>query len=244
MKDHPRSRGVYDPRDENGPEECGSSPLARGLLLFLSIDASDRRIIPARAGFTALSNRPTTGTRDHPRSRGVYDYAYRHAMNVWGSSPLARGLPAGGFEAHRVVRIIPARAGFTCSGSRRGLPRRDHPRSRGVYRSRRGGGHTRPGSSPLARGLREPARNRLNRRRIIPARAGFTPSGCAGRVRSADHPRSRGVYEGVKVSWNNSAGSSPLARGLLAPSMRGFRSSGIIPARAGFTSGGLISYGV
>ena len=101
--------------------------------------------------------------------------------------------------------------------SRRWETRRDHPRSRGVYRiicqSRAQTG----GSSPLARGLPhadEPVRHRPG---IIPARAGFTYRG---------HRDARSI-----------PGSSPLARGLPTGAARCRAGGGIIPARAGFTWG-------
>ena len=71
--------------------------------------------------------------RDHPRSRGVYAAAVVPAAQEWGSSPLARGLPALVDECEREGRIIPARAGFTGCATTCARPRRDHPRSRGVY---------------------------------------------------------------------------------------------------------------
>ena len=135
------------------------------------------------------------------------------------------------------VRIIPARAGFT--GCRRigGRTSTDHPRSRGVYDGpvwRIQGGD---GSSPLARGLQyRNARQRL-RYRIIPARAGFTATQRPSRLCGPDHPRSRGVYSALATWSCQAGGSSPLARGL-PRRRRGDRcSAGIIPARAGFTSG-------
>ena len=51
----------------------GSSPLARGLRVPECFSPLRLRIIPARAGFTARPRRPAHITRDHPRSRGVYD---------------------------------------------------------------------------------------------------------------------------------------------------------------------------
>ena len=74
-----------------------------------------------------------------------------------------------------------------------------------------------PGSSPLARGLR-------NQR---------------WRQRSAtqDHPRSRGVYPPRTGTSSPTPGSSPLARGLLIVGSQVDRVVGIIPARAGFTHG-------
>ena len=92
----------------------------------------------------------------------------------------------------------------------------DHPRSRGVYR------HSDVGP-------RVP-------RRIIPARAGFTPDFAELKKFVTDHPRSRGVYGPRSLHGQRLSGSSPLARGLHLPpeDRRGRR--GIIPARAGFTS--------
>ena len=57
------------------------------------LEAVQRRIIPARAGFTALAC----------------------SLFVWtpGSSPLARGLLKRQTSPTTVVGIIPARAGFT-----------------------------------------------------------------------------------------------------------------------------------
>ena len=59
----------------------------RYILSFLS-----RGIIPARAGFTTLTDGSEVITRDHPRSRGVYFCAASISARVLGSSPLARGL--------------------------------------------------------------------------------------------------------------------------------------------------------
>ena len=113
------------------------------------------------------------------------------------------------------VGIIPARAGFTPI---RGSPpwcQPDHPRSRGVYPSRR--------------------RRRRRRCWIIPARAGFTRCDDEFAVAGGDHPRSRGVYPPREVDDAGHQGSSPLARGLPASDLRLRKSLRIIPARAGFT---------
>ena len=131
--------------------------------------------------------------------------------------------------------IIPARAGFT-EGPPAAVPaRRDHPRSRGVYRPQRQALHQRGGSSPLARGLHPAGPGLLGAGGIIPARAGFTP--CCGPTptRSWDHPRSRGVYTGARVPVCPPTGSSPLARGLRERPWEPRGRPRIIPARAGFT---------
>ena len=91
------------------------------------------------------------------------------------------------------------------------------------------------GSSPLARGLRAVVPDGSGRRRIIPARAGFTSSPTPTPTGTWDHPRSRGVYSGSVGVQERGAGSSPLARGLRRVRVGHPPRGGIIPARAGFT---------
>ena len=152
-----------------------------------------------------------------------------------GSSPLARGLPDASAVSFTRTGIIPARAGFTARHHHRRHQPSDHPRSRGVYRTRQPSASPGRGSSPLARGLRRRGDDIAVLNRIIPARAGFT----AGRItfpsRAWDHPRSRGVYapQGLYDSYRR--GSSPLARGLQGIRRTDDAIIGIIPARAGFT---------
>ena len=93
--DHPRSRGVYWPRSSRSLSPRGSSPLARGLRETLAASGEGQRIIPARAGFTTSRTTRSNDGRDHPRSRGVYPSASSTSPGTAGSSPLARGLPAG-----------------------------------------------------------------------------------------------------------------------------------------------------
>ena len=192
-------------------------------------------IIPARAGFTQARPGRRRRRRDHPRSRGVYPPPRPRPAATPGSSPLARGLRAGGGSSGSAGGIIPARAGFTDKSGHEGRDRGDHLRSRGVYsrpgRSCSGLG----GSSPLARGLLQAVWNGIMAAGIIPARAGFTLHRRRRRMAVQDHPRSRGVYAvhgGVEVI---EPGSSPLARGLLKGGPINSGASGIIPARAGFT---------
>ena len=217
-RDHPRSRGVYSLAAGACPPPAGSSPLARGLPRPRPAHSWPRRIIPARAGFTADSASSDTG----------------HS----GSSPLARGLhaPARGYGAG--AGIIPARAGFTSTYRAGRQPYPDHPRSRGVYvrdRARRFG---LTGSSPLARGLLNYEAGNALTQRIIPARAGFTHVHPEQSDTPLDHPRSRGVYTVWRFSLMRSRGSSPLARGLRETMLGMYMRLRIIPARAGFTSRG------
>ena len=154
---------------------------------------------------------------------------------VSGSSPLARGLLLILLSALALCRIIPARAGFTKRWGSPTILLPDHPRSRGVYVSRRGDVRAHQGSSPLARGLPPVVRRPRRGRRIIPARAGFTTTSGRCRRWRQDHPRSRGVYPHRGAMALNRSGSSPLARGLRRRRPRIWGPGRIIPARAGFT---------
>ena len=155
---------------------------------------------------------------------------------VWGSSPLARGLPAAPAAPQRGRRIIPARAGFTPAAISPPSSTTDHPRSRGVYAKTMGNGQGKSGSSPLARGLLRHRLHDLGHVGIIPARAGFTLWSMWATVGAQDHPRSRGVYERLWEARLTCLGSSPLARGLPTTLAQPLTSPRIIPARAGFTS--------
>ena len=193
------------------------------------------RIIPARAGFTQASTSWGWQPRDHPRSRGVYVYHTHIPAGGEGSSPLARGLRAGGGCGRREDRIIPARAGFTTPTPTDLFYPPDHPRSRGVYLHFPPYGAITRGSSPLARGLHPHGDLRAVGVWIIPARAGFTF--CVLRLFRVygDHPRSRGVYCSAVSAGGRGRGSSPLARGLRVGWVDLAVYAGIIPARAGFT---------
>ena len=111
--DHPRSRGVYSAARTARANAFGSSPLARGLPGRVLLVCRSGRIIPARAGFTCRRWGRSSAGRDHPRSRGVYVGMILLRAADAGSSPLARGLLRLELVTAPVVRIIPARAGFT-----------------------------------------------------------------------------------------------------------------------------------
>ena len=234
-RDHPRSRGVYDRRIRRRVRRRGSSPLARGLRSRYTRRAVVIRIIPARAGFTPRGRAALHGPPDHPRSRGVYACIGPAEAVAYGSSPLARGLLAGCHATSDPDGIIPARAGFTPVGDGDGEGVGDHPRSRGVYRAGATSGLAATGSSPLARGLREGHGVGRVGVGIIPARAGFTEATPLHHRHRQDHPRSRGVYGLFRFRRILSGGSSPLARGLLFRPHHHPGRRRIIPARAGFT---------
>ncbi len=214
-RDHPRSRGVYFTAVPSQPGRCGSSPLARGLRYYKRTGAQERRIIPARAGFTLAWDSQALNLWDHPRSRGVYRPGTTPPTGDSGSSPLARGLHREDALTAGRARIIPARAGFTGPRSPPYGTGSDHPRSRGVYAS----------SAAIC----------SRARWIIPARAGFTSIRVINGPREGDHPRSRGVYQWRPRAMAVWRGSSPLARGLHRGPVVGDDGDRIIPARAGFT---------
>ena len=182
-QDHPRSRGVYFHAVSQMILSRGSSPLARGLRTGAEPRCRPARIIPARAGFTALGKTGPFDWADHPRSRGVYP-----------CSKSTSGFPDW---------IIPARAGFTSPDSPAPSLSQDHPRSRGVYSSCAHAPSPFFGSSPLARGLLLEKGVEDRRGRIIPARAGFTGARSRPARVGRDHPRSRGVYVATKAALNH-----------------------------------------
>ena len=196
--DHPRSRGVYAKTLRGAQALLGSSPLARGLQLWINATTSRPGIIPARAGFTSPSIPLSSPPWDHPRSRGVYKRCDRRSSGRCGSSPLARGLRDGAVVLGSGAGIIPARAGFTVVAAILFGLAWDHPRSRGVYNESGGAVAGQEGSSPLARGLHLAELDAQSRGRIIPARAGFTHPTSNDSSKDPDHPRSRGVYS---MAW-------------------------------------------
>ena len=131
--------------------------------------------------------------------------------------------------------IIPARAGFTSSRPGRSCPGRDHPRTRGVYRTAYDPAAAVLGSSPHARGLPDGPVHAQAAGRIIPARAGFTRVRTSNPKVVGDHPRTRGVYPALPPVKSRTRGSSPHARGLPCDGGIPGIALGIIPARAGFT---------
>ena len=192
--DHPRSRGEYLELHHTSQSWLGSSPLSRRIPEWNASARTADRIIPALAGNTP--RRAAT-----PCRRG-------------GSSPLSRGIRAILVMGTPSLRIIPALAGNTYIGNLL-IPRtRDHPRSRGEYRSPASGSSRRCGSSPLSRGIRSRAEGNHGGYRIIPALAGNTAMPHPLRPGPWDHPRSRGEYSRIPLRMRPKVGSSPLSRGI------------------------------
>ena len=112
---HPRSRGenqqLHDPRLRSH----GSSPLTRGKRDRLRELRLELGLIPAHAGKTAARRKPSCAQVAHPRSRGENNLSKAFSVYRYGSSPLARGKPWPAYGDAITQRLIPARAGKTCS---------------------------------------------------------------------------------------------------------------------------------
>ena len=111
-----------------------------------------------------------------------------------------------------------------------------HPRSRGENVTEVLGRRRREGSSPLTRGKPRMAHQHPKGPRLIPAHAGKTEDGRAGRGMTGAHPRSRGENVGHGVCPFGGGGSSPLTRGKHWPTRTAIYTGGLIPAHAGKTS--------
>ena len=92
------------------------------------------------------------------------------------------------------------------------------------------------GSSPHARGALTNTQGIKVGSGIIPACAGSTPAVVPARLAHGDHPRMRGEHRGPERPRLPARGSSPHARGALAPHWPPRDARRIIPACAGSTS--------
>ena len=124
-----------------------------------------------------------------------------------------RGQLKASDELSEAERIIPARAGPTCSEIICLPFNPDHPRSCGANPLRVKVSSEACGSSPLVRGQQSNPSRLVCRSRIIPARAGPTALQQCALLADADHPRSCGANETNRTAKNISNGSSPLVRG-------------------------------
>ena len=196
-----------------GVISSGSSPLARGTLLFHHLVDSVHGLIPARAGNTGLQPGCDRALWAHPRSRGEHRYSSVKTPRPGGSSPLARGTRRKESTGDDGDGLIPARAGNTVTVSGRPAMSWAHPRSRGEHRISVEWSHFRVGSSPLARGTPVDAFTAACGSGLIPARAGNTSGYALPGGVSRAHPRSRGEHLAIFPLMSVALGSSPLARG-------------------------------
>ena len=233
---HPRERGEHAPTASWKPPASGSSPRARGTRPAAHAQLVQARFIPASAGNTRSAG-PTSRPRAvHPRERGEHRNRRVPRLRQLGSSPRARGTPAGASRGRPEERFIPASAGNTGCPVRARVPHAVHPRERGEHFGSAVHRATKIGSSPRARGtpLRELVRQDAHR--FIPASAGNTRATAAPDRRRPVHPRERGEHRYTAGSRPLLAGSSPRARGTRLQVRAGQAVVRFIPASAGNTA--------
>ena len=126
----PRGRGKLQWSLSWTPEP-GSSPRGRGKRTPLDPRRRRGRLIPARAGKTQCSSRPSRTHSAHPRAGGENPSPAREATAAAGSSPRGRGKRLGEDVGAGAVRLIPARAGKTSSRRGYAMSRTAHPRAGG-----------------------------------------------------------------------------------------------------------------
>ena len=172
----------------------GSSPRARGTRRFLRHHDGQGRFIPACAGNTSGRCAPCRWYTVHPRVRGEHIRVLASPGDMDGSSPRARGTPAGWLIGCYLNRFIPACAGNTCAPSILHDRASVHPRVRGEH-FRHGDDTPGPiGSSPRARGTRFLLCGQFGMVRFIPACAGNTVRQMTiDRMHAGSSPRARGT---------------------------------------------------
>ena len=232
---HPRSRGENGEALEAAAGEFGSSPLTRGKPSRSGRSPRRSGLIPAHAGKTARGSPGARSSRAHPRSRGENTVTSVRSTLPSGSSPLTLGKLTGVPPIVRVLGLIPAHAGKTCTRFLATFGSRAHPRSRGENLS---GGRVWPfgrGSSPLTRGKPSGPFLPLEPRGLIPAHAGKTHCRSPRSAACPAHPRSRGENYCHISRPRGEPGSSPLTRGKRRRAGGRASGSGLIPAHAGKT---------
>ncbi len=169
---HPRARGERPTCNIIPGCAVGSSPRARGTLVFPVRPRKVCRFIPARAGNARLPASREQVFAVHPRARGERQERLYDGVRTVGSSPRARGTRPTNRPEFRYCRFIPARAGNALPPGASSAPDTVHPRARGERGARATCTRSTDGSSPRARGTRYRDPSRAVRSRFIPARAG------------------------------------------------------------------------
>ena len=173
---HPRAGGENGGVVEAGAGGGGSSPRGRGKPSRIPVMAVSCRLIPARAGKTRPCSSSTRARRAHPRAGGENLLFGAKSGPQRGSSPRGRGKPTHPQTEIASHGLIPARAGKTEAGARAFADEGAHPRAGGENGMKGASSLAPVGSSPRGRGKRNRGGGGCHRNRLIPARAGKTPS--------------------------------------------------------------------
>ena len=232
---HPRAGGENSGSRRGFARLLGSSPRGRGKLAVVLAAAHGCGLIPARAGKTAVEVLPVVDLRAHPRAGGENFVECRPGFCRSGSSPRGRGKQPPLRNSLTSPGLIPARAGKTVPDwEHKALPGA-HPRAGGENSSTLSTSPPGFGSSPRGRGKLYQMAVAQAAMRLIPARAGKTPTSLSGLRATAAHPRAGGENSWRMVCLLGCGGSSPRGRGKRRGPSTGRRVSRLIPARAGKT---------
>ncbi len=230
---HPRLRGERSWIRVRRARQPGSSPPARGTARSTTGRRVPSRFIPACAGNGPHISRGRDSPAVHPRLRGerMID-PFQHADGS-GSSPPARGTAYPRRGERPECRFIPACAGNGPVRLSMVSTHPVHPRLRGERTVTINADDRIVGSSPPARGTgAHPVRGGGDFR-FIPACAGNGDSGAVVRAMTSVHPRLRGERMNIQLTFGAFTGSSPPARGTVAPGADGAGPRRFIPACAG-----------
>ena len=212
---HPRAGGEnFECRNQIG-DSAGSSPRGRGKRKTELVAQDASGLIPARAGKTTAAARATQSGAAHPRAGGENHGGTFRCGLVNGSSPRGRGKRAAAPVTHHERGLIPARAGKTMHNYAYLPIFKAHPRAGGENSYEASVTFPRPGSSPRGRGKPTDTIGDEMHIRLIPARAGKTPSSPTRPTGSAAHPRAGGENAARIDVTDIPAGSSPRGRGKL-----------------------------
>ena len=213
----------------------GSSPRVRGKPVQHRRAPQGRRLIPARAGKTRRSILGVCPLGAHPRACGENSRRPTARAATSGSSPRVRGKRLRRHRPHDRRGLIPARAGKTRARRPAGAARPAHPRACGENLIDNANPLAQLGSSPRVRGKLAVVAAQVPDERLIPARAGKTPSAWERSWSTQAHPRACGENGVGGDARRCGGGSSPRVRGKPCVLEAAHQAGRLIPARAGKT---------
>ena len=130
---HPRGHGEHLSGNANIISVDGSSPWARGTLVFNNCGRTAARFIPVGTGNTCVGRFHPDATAVHPRGHGEHLDARLILFIAGGSSPWARGTPITLHWFMPLTRFIPVGTGNTFTFTPTGLSLAVHPRGHGEH---------------------------------------------------------------------------------------------------------------
>ncbi len=213
MPVHPRGRGEQFGSTHSTSSPTGSSPRTRGTGRTVEEGQEAPRFIPADAGNSMTGDSIGQCGSVHPRGRGEQQSVLIVETRGIGSSPRTRGTASWGVEEVSSSRFIPADAGNSAAGVKKGPMAPVHPRGRGEQLITQLMPLDGCGSSPRTRGTAPTLPEVLVSARFIPADAGNSTDLAQLFSLTTVHPRGRGEQKINAASNAADGGSSPRTRG-------------------------------